>query len=79
MNLADVMISWRDAGGTLWTTAGNAQPIGSMFKIISVDNYIENVNGQPTKKIHARVICTLFNGSNSIPMSGDVVFGVAYQ
>jgi hypothetical protein len=78
MNLADVTIEWHDAGGNLYTTANNSQPYNSMFKIVSVKNYQNNASGQPTKEIHAKVTCTLYNGTNSMLLSGDLVFSVAY-
>ncbi|MBI3502474.1 MAG: PKD domain-containing protein [Bacteroidetes bacterium] len=78
MNLSDVMLEWRDASGTLWTSANNSQPGKSMFKVISVENYQNNLSGQPTKKVHAKISCTLYNGTNSIVLDGDAVFSVAH-
>jgi PKD repeat protein len=79
-NLSNVTIEWRDAGGTLYTSADNNQPNKSMFKIISVDNYQNNSAGQATKKIHAKITCTLYNSasSSSVVLDGDVVFSVAH-
>ncbi|HWY98519.1 MAG TPA: PKD domain-containing protein, partial [Bacteroidia bacterium] len=77
-NLADVIIEWHDAGGNLYTSANNGQSIKSMFKISSIADYQNNTSGQPTKIIHAKVACTLYNGTTSIPFSGDLVFAVAY-
>ena len=78
MNLADVTIEWNDAGGNLYTSYNNSQPTTSMFTIISVDNYQNNSNGQPTKKIHAKVSCTVYSSTNSMVLEGDVVFAVAH-
>jgi len=78
MNMADVKIEWRDAAGNLYTTYNNSQPFNSMFKIVSVTNYKNNNSGQPTKMIHARVTCTLYNGSSSTLFTGDITFSVAY-
>ncbi len=77
-NLGNVTVEWHDGNGNLFTSNNNAQPQKSFFKIISVEPYQNNINGQPTKKIHATVTCTLYNGTNSIPFTGDVVFSVAY-
>jgi len=78
MNLADVTIEWRDASGNLYTSSNNTQPAKSGFKIISVANYQNNSSGQPTKIIHAKVTCTLYNGTNSMVLDGDVVFSIAH-
>jgi PKD repeat protein len=78
MNLANVTIEWHDASGNLYTTSNNSQPNKSMFQIISVSNYQNNISGQPTKIIHAKVTCTLYNGTNSILLNGDVTFSIAH-
>jgi PKD repeat protein len=79
MNLADVIIEWRDASGILWTSQDNSQSSSSFFKILSVDNYANNSSGQKTKKIHAIANCYLYNGTNNIPFeNADIVFSVAY-
>ena len=77
-NLGDVTIEWRDAAGSLYTSSYNYQPARSMFKVISVEDYQNNIHGQPTKKIHALISCRLYNGINTIVLSGDAVFSVAY-
>jgi PKD repeat protein len=78
MNLSNVTIEWHDSAGNLFTSANNSQPTGSMFQIISIDNYSNTVSGQATKKIHAKVSCTLYNGSSTVLLNGDVVFSVAH-
>ncbi len=78
INLADVVLEWHDASGNLYTSYNNSQPNKSMFKITSVADYQTNSNGEPTKIIHAKVYCTLYNGANSMVLSGDVSFSVAY-
>ncbi len=77
-NLANVTLEWCDGSGVWWTSTNNNQPVTSMFQVLSVDNYQNNVSGQPTKKLHARISCTLYNGTNSILLSGDAVFSVAH-
>jgi PKD repeat protein len=77
-NLSDVTLEWRDASGTLYTSSNNSQPGKSMFKVISIDNYQNNTGGQPTKIIHAKVSCTLYNGTSSIQLTGETAFSVAH-
>lgn len=78
MNLANVTLEWHDASGNLYTSNNNSQPTQSMFKILSVSPYQNNTSGQPTKQIHAKVHCTLYNGTNTAVLDGDMVFSVAY-
>ncbi len=80
-NLAGVIIEWRDAGGTLYTSLNDGQLKKSYFNIISVENYINNANGQATKKIHAKISCTLYNLTNtsSVVMdNAEIVFAVGH-
>jgi PKD repeat protein len=78
INLADVTIEWHDAAGNLYTSSNNGQWPKSTFEVLSVENYLSNINGQPTKKIRAKVTCRLFNGSHSIVLNGSMVFCVAH-
>lgn len=81
LNLSNVVVEWTDADGKVWTSNNNSQSSSkSMFKIISVTDYINNQNGEPTKKIHAKFSCTLYNGFRSITMSHvETVFSVAHK
>ncbi|HYV95388.1 MAG TPA: PKD domain-containing protein [Chitinophagales bacterium] len=77
-NFADVTVEWHDGAGNLYTSFDNSQPYNSLFKVISVEDYQDNISGQPTKKIHAVIYSTLYSGINSVVLMGDVVFSVAY-
>ncbi len=77
-NFSDVTIEWKDANGNLFTSVNDSQPSTSMFKIISVENFLANSIGQPTKKIKAKISCALFNGTTRIVLTGDVAFSVAH-
>ncbi|HWY38667.1 MAG TPA: PKD domain-containing protein, partial [Bacteroidia bacterium] len=80
MAFSNVIVSWTNASGTTFTSNNAAQPATSYFKIVSVDPYNTNQNGQSTRKIHALVKCTLYNGTGSITLdNADVVFAVAYH
>ena len=80
MHLANVVVEWADINGTWWTSNSlSGQSNKSMFRIISVSDYQNNNAGQKTKKIHAKINCTLYNGTQSIQMdNADIVFSVAY-
>ncbi len=78
-NLNDVGINWYDNAGTLWTSENNHQHMNSMFKVTSVANYKNNAANQPVKIIGASIICELYNtAGDSIPLTGNVVVGVAH-
>lgn len=81
LNLSNVVVEWTDTDGRVWTSNNNSQSSSrSMFRIISVTDYISNQNGEPTKKIHAKFSCTLYNGFRSINMSDvETIFAVAHK
>jgi PKD repeat protein len=79
LNLADVIIEWRDASGTLYTSYNNSQSASAKFKVSAVTAYSVNENGQPVTKIQAKISCLLFNGSNSIQLdNANIVFAVSH-
>jgi hypothetical protein len=77
-NLNDIGIEWYDAGGNLWKSENNNQHAKSLFKVNTVAEYKANSLGQATKIINATVSCELYNGTDSISLNGNVVFGVAH-
>lgn len=78
--LSNTTISWTDASGTVYTSNNALQPATSYFKVISVDPYSNNSLGQTTKKVHAQLKCTLYNGTSTLLLDNcDLVFGVAYH
>jgi PKD repeat protein len=78
LNLCSVMIEWHDANGNLYMSSNNSQSTKSMFNVTSVADYKNNSNGQPTKIVHAQVICTLYNGTSSVLLTGEVSFAIAH-
>lgn len=79
-SLSNIIITWIDASGTIYTSNNSSQPPGSYFKVISVDPYDNNENNQTTRKVHAQIKCMLYNGSNSIQLdNADAVIALAYH
>ena len=80
LGLSNIIISWTDANGTVYTSKNPLQPASSYFTIVSVDNYQNNDSGQTTKKLHVKFKCTVYNGTNSILIdNADAVICVAYR
>lgn len=79
--MSKIIINWMDATGTLYSSNTiHGQPSSSYFQILSEEAYKNNANGQPTRKLHVRFKCVLYDSSgNSIPMqSDDSIIAVAY-
>jgi PKD repeat protein len=79
LNLSNVILEWTDSNGTVYTSENNGQPITSGFKIVAVENYLNNEYGQKTKKITAQFNCWLYNGTNSVLIEdAKITFALAY-
>jgi PKD repeat protein len=75
-----VIVNWIDANGVVYTSKHSSQPNASNFEIVSTENYVVNENGQPTKKVHVKFNCKVYNGLQSLSMSNvDVIIAVAYK
>lgn len=80
LSLSNIIITWTDNSGIEYASNTGLQPGDSYFQIISVEDYSNNENNQPTKKLHVKFKCLLFNGGNSIPITnGDAVIAVSYR
>lgn len=80
LSLSNSTITWTDNSGIKYTSNNISQINESYFQIVSVENYLNNENNQPTKKLHIKFNCTLSNGNNSIQINnGDAVIGVSYR
>ncbi len=79
LSLSNVTITWTDNSGITYSSNTITQPNDSFFQIISVENYLNNENNQPTKKLHVKLKCTLTDGINTIQITdGDAVIAVSY-
>ncbi len=77
---SNVTITWKDDSGTTYTSNNSAQPSSSYFKLISAEDYLNNTNGERTKKIHVKFKCKVFSATDSLDIeNGDAVIAVAYQ
>lgn len=79
LNLSNVILEWTDSNGITYTSENNSQPATSGFRVTSVEEYKLNTSGQKTKKITARLNCTLYNGTSTVLLEdAELVFAIAY-
>lgn len=77
---SNVIIKWTDASGNQYSSNDFAQPPGSYFKILSVEDYHDNDNGQKTKKLTVQFNCHVYKGSSSMLIeNAKAVIVVAYK
>jgi hypothetical protein len=68
-NRSKVVVSWTDSQGVLYRSSEATQPADSFFEIVSVEDNGPNENEKPTKKLHVRFTCKVFNGSSVISLN----------
>ena len=80
-SFSNVTINWTDANGNHYSSDHQGQPASSYFKILSVDDYANNTNGETTKKLHLNFKCEVYDSNNdSLNIeNGDAVIAVAYH
>jgi PKD repeat protein len=79
LHLSHVVVKWRDASGTLYSSAGVEQPDYSYFKITEASDYVANEKGNPTRKYTFETTCRAANGTKVIELKKvKGIFGYAY-
>lgn len=79
MSLSNVIVKWTDTNGIIYTSENTGGQPSGFFKLISVENYNLNENGEATKKIKVQLKCILYNGATTIQLeNAELVFAIAY-
>ena len=81
-NLSTATIEYVDANGITYSSLNNPQADSSFFKIISVEDYATNANGNKVKKLRVQLRSKLYNSSQTAFVDlniSDAVIGVAYK
>lgn len=75
-----VVVNFTDAGGVTYTSRDSLQPVTSVFRILSIEDYVNDINNTPVKKVKLNFTCRLYNGSKAITIEGiEAVVGLSYQ
>lgn len=80
--LSNVTVNYTDGNGVAYTSNNVLQPYVSTFQVLSVSNYQNNLNNNPTKMLKITFNCMLYpiNGGLPIPASNCIaIIAVAYQ
>jgi PKD repeat protein len=78
--LSKVVVRYTDSNGTVYTSQSPLQPASSYFQIVSIEDYEANESGLPTKKLHVKFKCNVYNGSTAVPIdNGEAIICVAYK
>lgn len=59
--LSKIIVTYTDSAGTVYSSAGNLQSPGSVFRINSMRDYLDNERGEKTKLIECDFTGDLFN------------------
>jgi PKD repeat protein len=77
---SNVVITWVDESGTVYRSNGSLQASGNYFQVLSVEDYIDNGNGQPTRKAHVKFKCDVFSGGQKVTIeNAEAMITVAYK
>jgi hypothetical protein len=80
LHLSETSVTWKNAEGRLFSSAGIVQPQGSFFTITGVEDYEVNENNEPTKKVSVSFACTLSDGIRQMRIeNAKAVIAVSYQ
>lgn len=77
-----IKIEYTSSDNKVYSSKIDFQPSSSYFTINSIQNYKNNEQNLPVKKVTAQLKCRLFNISNPadfIDIEGNCVFAVAYK
>lgn len=77
---SNIIIKYTDAAGNVYSSDDFGQPANSYFKIVGVENYENNGNGQKTKKLTLEFSCKVFSATGSLTIEkAKAVVAVAYK
>lgn len=75
-----VSVRFTDINGRVYHSGEYTQENGSSFEILSVENYENNENGEPTKKLKVRFNAILYNGTSKLVLKpSEAVMCVSYK
>lgn len=83
--LSNVVITWRDTNGKVYTTekpAGSDLPDepGSFFQVTGVDDFDRNEKNELTKKYRVKFKCRVYNGNESLLLdNAEAVLCTSYK
>ncbi|MEQ1733170.1 MAG: PKD domain-containing protein [Bacteroidia bacterium] len=77
---ANIIITYTDGNGVVYTSNASKQPANSSFKITAIDSYDNNERNELVKKLKINFNCTLYNATNSIQINnGEATIAVSYK
>ncbi len=75
-----ITILLTDPSGHVYSSKMTIQPESSLFEVLSINDYIENANHYPTKRIKALLNCVLSDGVKEIKLSNaEISMAFAYS
>lgn len=82
LSLSEVSIEYTNVNGITYYSDQAAQDASNIFTIHSIEDFADNENGNPTKKLTVSFDCELANETNNDPFisfrNATAVIGIAY-
>jgi PKD repeat protein len=80
LSFSKVLIKYRDAGGSEYSSEAYAQDPDSKFEVLSVSDFEPNERGEATKKMKLRFSAILYSGSKKIKFeNAEAVICISYK
>ena len=81
LQLSTFAIQYIDENGTIYRSDLQEQSNDAYFRILSTEEYLNNSNGEKTKKLEVEYDCKLFaaDGSELRVQNGQGIIGIAYS
>lgn len=76
LQLGSVRIRWRDTDGQVWDSGLAEQDNNARFEVLSAETYAEPGAQGKIWKIRARITCLVSDGNQTLPVTGEAVFGI---
>ncbi|MBA3665096.1 MAG: PKD domain-containing protein [Bacteroidetes bacterium] len=78
--LSAITVLVTDPSGNVYSTETINQPTGNKIEILSVENYKNNAQNEPTKKVKIKFNCVVKNASGTLNVTnGEAVIAVSYK
>ena len=80
MALSKITLEITDASGKVYSTRDFVQPEKSRFEVVSIEDYVDNDQGQPTKRFRVNFDCLVkFRNEELNVTDGEAVLAIGYK
>ncbi|MBX3162859.1 MAG: PKD domain-containing protein [Bacteroidetes bacterium] len=80
VSLSKVIITWTDENGEVYSSNNEIQLSSSYLDLLEAENFDNNENNQPTKKLKVKFRCMMYSGNKSVLIdNAQAIIAVAHK